>query len=217
MNEPTRIGLISDIHGNHVALQAVLDDMGQVDGFVCAGDIVGYGPSPERCLQTIREQDIPTVQGNHDRKVAEGRGSESGDEYAQRVLDDEQRTWLDDLPRKRSLFDDRLKVVHDHPDERDRYTFPDQFEADLLGDEDVLVLGHTHFQHAEQLDSEIIVNPGSVGQPRDRDPAAAYAVVDLDGPSVDLFRVEYDIYRVEIRIRNSPIENRNGDRLAKGE
>lgn len=66
-----RVGLVSDIHANRVAFEAVLDDMPSVDHLVCAGDVVGYNPSPAECVETVREREIPTVLGNHDRAVAE--------------------------------------------------------------------------------------------------------------------------------------------------
>ena len=210
----TRIGLLSDIHGNAVALNAVLDDMGPVDALVCAGDVVGYGPSPETCLAAVRDRAVPTVAGNHDRAVVDGLTWEPGDEYARRVLSAPDIEWLGDLPRELRLFDGRLKAVHDHPDERDRYTDPADFAPTLLGDEDVLVLGHTHIQHAEAFDAGLVVNPGSVGQPRDGDPDAAYAVLDLSDLSVDLRRVSYDVDRVRQRVAETPIPDRNGARLA---
>jgi len=216
---PTRIGLVSDIHANHVALQAVLDDMADrdVETLVCAGDLVGYGPSPAECIRAVRSRDVPTVEGNHDRAVADGWGYESGDEYAYRILDEEVLEWLANLPRERSLFDGRIRVLHDHPAERDRYTYPADFNPALLRDEDVLVLGHTHVQHAEHFDEGVVVNPGSVGQPRDGDPAAAYAITDLTEPSVELHRVPYDVQRVQVQIKNvNAISNRNANRLLEG-
>jgi putative phosphoesterase len=213
---PTRIGLISDIHGNAVALAAVLDDMESVDALVCAGDIVGYGPSPAGCLETIRDREIPTVEGNHERAVVNGRPYESGDTYAAQTLSTAALEWLAALPRVRLLFDDRLKVVHDHPEERNRYTRPADFAPELLEDESVLVLGHTHVQHAETFDEGVVVNPGSVGQPRDKNPDAAYAIVDMDDLSVDLRRVAYDIDRVQRRIRDAGIAERNAKRLSRG-
>jgi putative phosphoesterase len=205
--------LISDIHGNAVALEAVLEDMGTVDAIVCAGDTVGYGPSPRSCVETVRDRELPTVQGNHDRAVVNGRPYESGDQYASRNLSPEALEWLDSLPRERQLFDGRLKVVHDHPDEQDRYTIPAEFDSALLEDEDVLVLGHTHIQHAEMYEEGIVVNPGSVGQPRDGNPDAAYAIVDLDKLSVDLQRVPYDIDSVQERIEAAGISEYNARRL----
>lgn len=213
--QPTRIGLISDIHGNAVALEAVLEDMGDVDAVVCAGDIVGYGPSPGTCLKTVRGREIPTVTGNHERAVVSGQPYESGDEYASQTLSEDAIQWLNDLPRERLLFDDRLKVVHDHPEDRNRYTYPADFDPRLLSGEDVLVLGHTHIQHAEVFGEGIVVNPGSVGQPRDGDPDAAYAIVDLDELSVDLRRVPYEIERVQQRIADTSISPHNGQRLTQ--
>ncbi|NLV08181.1 YfcE family phosphodiesterase [Haloarcula rubripromontorii] len=211
--EATRIGLLSDIHANAVALNTVLDDMEPVDALVCAGDIVGYGPSPQACLDMVRERDIPTVVGNHDREVVRGMTWESGDEYARRVLSADDIAWLGELPRELRLFDERVKIVHDHPDEQDRYTEPADFAPTLLEDEDVLVLGHTHIQYAEAFDDGLVINPGSVGQPRDGDPDAAYAIVDLADLSVDLCRVPYDIERVQQRIKETSISDRNGERL----
>jgi putative phosphoesterase len=213
----SRVGLLSDIHGNTVALEAVLEDMGSVDTIVCAGDIVGYGPSPGPCVTTVRDRDIPTVQGNHDRAVVNGRPYESGDQYASQNLSTEALEWLEALPRDRLLFDGRLKIVHDHPDERDRYTIPAEFDPVLLDGEDILVLGHTHVQHAEEYQKGTVVNPGSVGQPRDGNPDAAYAIVDLDTLSVDLRRVSYDIDRVQKRIKTAGISEHNARRLRQGQ
>jgi putative phosphoesterase len=215
-DQPTCVGLISDVHGNAVALDAVLKDMPAVDALVCAGDVVGYGPSPETCLDVLRERGVPTVEGNHDRAVVRGNAYDSGDRYARETLSESALEWLATLPRERVLFDGRLKVVHDHPEERNRYTRPAAFDASLLGDEDVLVLGHTHVQYAEVYDDGIVVNPGSVGQPRDREPDAAYAVVDLAAGTVDLHRVEYDVEQVQERIADTPIAERNAQRLARG-
>ncbi len=112
--EATRIGLLSDIHANAVALNAALDDIEPVDALVCAGDIVGYGPSPQTCIDMVREREIPTVVGNHDREVVRGMTWESGDEYARRVLSADDIAWLGELPRELRLFDERVKIVHDH-------------------------------------------------------------------------------------------------------
>ena len=211
--ETTRVGLLSDTHGNAVALEAVLEDIGSMDAIVCAGDTVGYGPSPGQCVKMVRDRELPTVRGNHDRAVVRGQPYESGDQYASRNLSNEALEWLETLPRKRLLFDDRLKVVHDHPDEQGRYTIPAEFDPVLLTDEDVLVFGHTHIQHAEVYKKGIVVNPGSVGQPRDGNPEAAYAIVDLDKRSVDLRRVSYDIDRVQKRIKAAGIAEHNARRL----
>ena len=218
-----RIGAISDIHGNKPALQAVLADMPDVDHVVCAGDVVGYNPWPVDCLRTVKRQAIPTVQGNHDRAV----GSEAtfrfnelaraGVEFAKDRLSDDERMWLAELPTSRSIAGGRVRVVHGHPDDPDRYTYSADFSPRMLGDESLLILGHTHIQHHEQFDDGTIVNPGSVGQPRDGNPDAAYAVIDLDAGTVEERRVPYDIESVCRRIDAVGLPSELGKRLRRGE
>ncbi|EMA52851.1 metallophosphoesterase family protein [Halococcus thailandensis] len=216
------VGVIADIHGNRVALDAVLDDMPPVDTLVCAGDVVGYNPWPGACVDALREREVPTVMGNHDRAVATGTDfsfnsmAGAGVAYAREQLDDEQLAWLAGLPDERTEFDGRMKIVHGHPDDPDRYTYPDMFAADMLDDEDVLVLGHTHVQHHESYDDGIVLNPGGVGQPRDGDPRAAYATLDLDAMNVNEHRVEYDIERVERAVSEAGLPEQIGSRLRKG-
>jgi putative phosphoesterase len=217
-----KIGVLSDIHGNRVALDAVLADMPDVEALVCAGDVVGYNPFHGACVETIRERSVPTVMGNHDRAVATGSSfafnsaAGAGVRHARETLDDDQIAWLAGLPDERHEFDDRVKVVHGHPDDPDRYTYPDQFSPRLLGEETVLVLGHTHVQAHEQYTDGIVLNPGSVGQPRDGDPRAAYAVVDLDRLSVSEHRVAYDIDRVQTAVDEAELPEQTGDRLENG-
>jgi len=217
------IGVISDVHGNAVAFETVLADMPDVDAYVCAGDVVGYGPQPAECLERLRALDAPTVMGNHDRAVATDTAfafnsiARAGVEYSRTHLSDEQRAWLDGLPDERVLFDGRVKVVHGHPDDPDRYTYPSLFSPDLLEDEDVLVLGHTHIQAHEHYDEGVVMNPGSVGQPRDGDPRAAYAVLDLDSLTVDERRVRYDIDRVEHAVAQTDLPEQIGSRLREGQ
>ncbi|ARS89690.1 metallophosphoesterase family protein [Natrarchaeobaculum aegyptiacum] len=221
-----RVGLISDVHSNRVALEAVLSDMPPVDELVCAGDVVGYNPWPAACVDELRERAVPTVLGNHDAAVLEesARGfnpmGKAGIEHARKRLDDDQRAWLESLPTERRACDERVKIVHGHPDDPQRYrryTYPEEFSPRLLGDEDVLVLGHTHVQGVRQFSEGIVVNPGSVGQPRDGDPRAAYAVVDLERLSVDTHRVSYDVQAVQEAVREAGLPERIATRLARGE
>ncbi|WP_273836555.1 metallophosphoesterase family protein [Halococcus sp. PRR34] len=217
-----QVGVVSDIHANRVALDAVFEDMPPVDGLVCAGDVVGYNPWPGDCVDRVREREIPTVMGNHDRAVASGTAfafngmARAGVEYAREALIDDQQDWLDSLPDERTVFDGQVKIVHGHPDDPDRYTYPDLFGAELLDDEDVLVLGHTHVQHHETYDAGIVMNPGSVGQPRDGDPRAAYAILDLDELTVEERRVGYEIERVERAVTEAGLPEEIGTRLRKG-
>ncbi|WP_132059217.1 metallophosphoesterase family protein [Halorussus amylolyticus] len=217
-----KVGVLSDIHSNEVALDAVLSDASDVDALVCAGDVVGYNPWPAECVKVVRDREIASVMGNHDRAVASGTSfrfnsmAQAGVEHARERLSDEHLAWLADLPDERREFDDRVKIVHGHPNDPDHYTTPDEFAPDLLGDEDVLVMGHTHVQHHEVYDEGVVMNPGSVGQPRDRDPRAAYAVLDLDALTVEERRVEYDIETVQRAIDEVGLPAKVGARLSEG-
>ncbi|GAB3681972.1 metallophosphoesterase family protein [Salinarchaeum chitinilyticum] len=217
-----RIGVLSDVHANLPALEAVLDDLPDVDAIVNAGDVVGYNPWPGECLAAIRERAIASVGGNHDRAVASESNfrfnsmAAAGVRHAREKLNDDQIDWLAGLPDERSCFDDRVRIVHGHPDDPDRYTYPEDFSPSLLGDADVLVLGHTHVQHAERYPEGIVLNPGSIGQPRDRDPRAAYAILDLEEMDVECHRVEYDVERVIEAVDAAGLPEKIGERLRTG-
>ncbi|ELZ16277.1 phosphodiesterase, MJ0936 family protein [Natrinema thermotolerans DSM 11552] len=220
-----KAGLISDVHSNRVALETVLADMPAVDVLCCAGDVVGYNPWPGDCVDELRARDVPTVMGNHDAAVAGDTPfrfngmAKAGVDHAKATLSDDQLEWLADLPAERLACDGRVKLVHGHPDDPDRYTrytYPEEFTERMLGDEDVLVLGHTHVQGVERFGEGIVVNPGSVGQPRDGDPRAGYAVVDLDALTVETHRVEYDIDAVQAAVEKAGLPSRIGTRLARG-
>ncbi|MGM0397805.1 MAG: metallophosphoesterase family protein [Halobacteriota archaeon] len=218
-----RIGLLSDVHANRVALEAVLEDMPPVDRLVHAGDVVGYNPWPADCVEMLRERNVSSVMGNHDRQVANrtnfpaNRMAQAGIRRATTTLTADQLAWIEGLPAVRRCCEDRVKVVHGHPADPDRYTYPDEFGPHLLEDEDVLVMGHTHVQHAEQFEAGIVVNPGSVGQPRDHDPRAAYAVVDLGALQVETYRVEYDVETVVEAVEEAGLPHQSGERLKRGE
>ena len=217
-----QLGVLSDVHANRIALEAVLADMPPVEGLVCAGDVVGYNPWPKACLERLRAEGVVTIQGNHDRAVTgdtpfrfNGMAA-AGVDYAREQLGQADIEWLRSLPTERTVDADRLKLVHGHPDDPDRYTYPQDFSPELLEEEELLVLGHTHHQHVEQYAEGTVLNPGSVGQPRDGDPDAAYAVVDLDAGTVDLRRVEYDVEAVVDAVAEAGLPERIGTRLRDG-
>jgi putative phosphoesterase len=217
-----RVGLISDIHANRIALDAVLDDIPAVDHLLCAGDVVGYNPWPAECVEIVREREVPTVMGNHDRAVASGTAfrfnamAKAGVEHARQELSENQLEWLAGLPEERTELEGRVKIVHGHPEDPDHYTYPEEFSPDLLGEEELLVMGHTHVQAHANYEEGIVCNPGSVGQPRDGDPRAAYAVVDLDRNEVEERRIEYDIEKVVDAVETSGLPERIGTRLRNG-
>lgn len=217
-----RVGLVSDIHGNRIALDAVLDDMPPVDHLLCAGDVVGYNPWPTACIETVRKREIPTVMGNHDRAVAKNTAfrfnamAKAGVEHARNELTEGQLEWLAGLPEERTELDGSVKIVHGHPEDPDHYTYTDEFSSDLLGEEELLVLGHTHVQAHAIYEEGIVCNPGSVGQPRDGDPRGAYAIVDLDRREIEEHRVEYDIEKVIDVVETAGLPERTGTRLRNG-
>lgn len=245
-----RIGVVSDVHANLVALEAVEDAMPAVDAVVCVGDVVGYNPWPGECVDRVRDSGWPTVQGNHDRTVetperyVHNEMACAGLELAKERLTREQRDWLAGLPDARTEFDGRVRMVHSHPTRRGRYVYPDEFAglASLCGPEDVLLLGHTHVPGSERVGGTLVVNPGSVGQPRDGDPRASFAVITLPddtddtddngdngdngekhddevttAATVEHRRVRYDVERVQAAIREAGLPDRTAARLERGQ
>ncbi|WP_435182607.1 metallophosphoesterase family protein [Halobellus sp. EA9] len=218
-----RIGLISDVHANRPALDAVLDDMPDVDACVHAGDVVGYGPFPSEVIEVFRANDIVSIQGNHDRAVL-GDFHDNFHEIpksaalwtAERLTDDE-LAYIDALPTERELYDGQLKVAHGAPGKPNTYTYPEDFSADLLGEESVLAIGHTHIQASETFEDGVVVNPGSVGLPRDGDWRPGYAVVDVDAATVDLRRVEYPKEETQAAIEEHGLPEVLVDGLEHGE
>ncbi len=217
-----RVGLISDLHANLPALDAVLEAMPEVDELLCAGDVIGYYPWPAECVDAMMERSVPTVMGNHDRALVQDttfnfRGSaRAGLEVADQRLEDQHRDWLRGLPDDRVCFDDRVRVVHGHPRDPDRYTYPADVTPSILEEEPVLVLGHTHVQFVKELPDGLVCNPGSVGQPRDGDPRAGFAVLDLDTFEVTTHRVEYDRERVKVAVHEADLPQSLASRLDEG-
>lgn len=220
------LGLISDVHGNQPALEAVLADMPDVDQVYHCGDAIGYNPFPHRVLETFDDEGIVSIQGNHDRKIStniDSMGTAAEPEarndagvrpselaraagiWTHERLDTEEIEYLANLPAELTIEAGTVKLVHGAPGDQDARLYPEDYGPHLFGDESILVHGHTHVQHAERFDGRLLVNPGSVGQPRDSDPRAAYAVIDTEANTVSLHRVRYSIEEVARKIRETSI------------
>lgn len=220
------IGVISDIHGNLPALEAVFAELSDVGHVICAGDIVGYGPWPRACLERVRETCTVVVQGNHDRSVEEPSRyahhemAKAGLEHAKTELTASQIEWLTELPPRTTFAGDQYRLVHSHPDpdKLGSYVRPREFPRmrPYLDDHAGLILGHTHVQHEAVIDNRLIVNPGSVGQPRDGESTAAYAVLEPDAGEMELRRTEYDINRVITQVEELDLPTKTGTRLLDG-
>ncbi len=211
-----RILVIADIHANWPALEAIREPF---DVCLCLGDLVDYGAEPGPCIQWVRENSKHVVRGNHDHAVAQnivGSG-EVGYPFLARatrplmwkLLGAEERTYLARLPLTLHLAIDGLDfyLVHATPrDPLDEYLLDDvaQWQRRLQATEaNFVCVGHTHRQFLISANGCQVLNPGSVGQPRDGDPRAAYAIIE-DG-RVELKRAEYDIDRAVAALDQSPI------------
>lgn len=226
-----KLGLISDIHSNLVALEEVLARLKDVDRIFCAGDIVGYNPWPNEVIELIREDDrIVSVMGNHDLAVLTGDVSFFNPIAARAVLWTRERLtrdnieFLRNLPKKLELELEGMRIFlcHGSPaDPIDEYVFPNVSDSRLrflisLANSDILVMGHTHVPMLRFIDERLVLNPGSVGQPRDFDPRASFAVLELPEMSVDIIRVEYDVQKVSEKILEEGLPIELAERLCYG-
>lgn len=208
-----RLGLIADIHGNLPALRAVLEAMGPVDSLLCAGDVVGYYPDANQVCEVIRALGMAVVRGNHDAYVV-GRLAPRGDapdlyrtEWTARTLTADNRGWLAGLPVEREVAADgcRIFLRHASPWDEETYLYMDSpaLAGVALGGEEVLVVGHTHWPGTRRVGGGgLLVNPGSVGQPRDHDPRASYAILEAGRGTVELRRAAYDVTAYAARLRS---------------
>ncbi len=222
--------VVSDIHSNLTALNRVLDDSGEFDAAICAGDVVGYGPDPAECVDVVSRMGMRCVSGNHDHAVATREtdwfnpAAQEAIRNNRRLLGKRDRAWLGNLPLHLNLDLGGRRVVVYHGSPRDplyHYVYP--LEAEMRADSylratgaDILILGHTHIPYTIQRDAGVVLNPGSVGQPRDGDPRSSYVLLDLDSMGVDHRRVGYDIDEVASRIRGRGLPEVFASRLFRG-
>lgn len=214
--------LISDVHGNMPALRAVLEDAeGEYDLVICAGDLVGYNPFPEDVIREIINAGARCIRGNHDRAVT--RDDYTGfsgiatasDVWTRRRLPRSMLSYLASLPD--SIKIGTLEVHHGSPWDEDLYLYPEDWTGEMIPQgARYLMLGHTHVQAVREFERGVIVNPGSVGQPRDGDPRAAYALLDPESGDVILRRVEYDVDAVARAIIREGLPRYLAERLYMG-
>lgn len=223
-----RLALISDVHSNLPALETVLEaaeDAG-AEAILHAGDVVGYNPFPNEVIELLRARGIRSIQGNHDRAALSGDTSWFNPYAAQAIawtrtrLSKASKSFLASLPieRETEVEDLPVRVVHGSPADPDEYVFPQQAEASLLelARARVLVMGHTHFPFVMEAQEGLIVNPGSVGQPRDGDPRASWALLDLPEGGVELRRTTYDVRAVQEEILARELPAFLAERLSVG-
>jgi predicted phosphodiesterase len=235
--------VVSDIHANWQALEAVLADAdGQYEQILCCGDLVGYGADPNRVVDWARTHVTEVIRGNHDRASAFDEDLEwfnpaarKSAEWTRRALTAENRDWLRALPAgPRTVMD--FDLIHGSPRDEDEYlvTPSELKEAFLHMFHRLTFFGHTHWQCAFSWDeghysdwasgalldvrgnAAWLVNPGAVGQPRDRDPRAGYALFDVPSGEVQLKRVAYDTAAARRAIFAAGLPRSLGNRLIEG-
>ena len=236
-----RIAVISDVHSNLEALEAVfeaLDERGGAEAVYCLGDVVGYGPAAAACVERVRKWCDAVVMGNHDAVVARAEGTDvlPGDGQAaarhnREQLSDEQLDWLADLPLSRAVEagGHALRLVHASPDRPAAWTRLDGFRAAKAQfdafDEAVCFVGHTH-RPAVMADRlgvlsvrpghRYLINPGSVGQPRDGTPRPSFGLFDTETFGYENVRVPYNADRAAEKIRAAGLPERLAERLLRG-
>ena len=214
-----RILVVSDIHSNWPALAAIDEPH---DLCLCLGDLVDYGPDPAECVRWAMEHADHAIRGNHDHGVAQSVPvtGDTGYRYLTRMsrplqwpaLAPDERTYLLQLPLTKRLTLDgkRFLLVHGTPrdplDEylmRDPATWAKRVEN---AEADIVCVGHSHMQFNLMAGDVVVLNPGSVGQPRDGDPRAGYAIIE-DG-RIELKRISYSIDEAAIRIERTDMPDR---------
>ncbi len=239
--DPLRLLVVSDIHSNHAALRAVLDDAAPWDRCICAGDTVGYGPDPNECIGALRDNGFRCIMGNHDHEVITGDASSPEGapgnfrfnpraaraiEINRGLLTPDSRAYLERLPTSLRLRVDGVNIAVYHGSPRaplSEYVMPEEAKmraAQLIAESDchLLVLGHTHKPYAIEHGDALLLNPGSVGQPRDGDPRASYAIVEIAEGKIKshIHRVKYDIKRTQDKMKRLGLPKTLATRLGLG-
>ena len=216
-----RIAIISDIHGNLPALNAVLEDLDtrQPDSVFCLGDLVDFAPWPNEVIEPIRQLRIPTLMGNHDERIAfhhaitpiekhspaERTARIRAIEHTRQAISPENREYLSELPRSlRISFGTgnaatRILLVHASTRSVDEYIYEDHSETDLnrmlrKNNADMLIMGHTHLPYVRSLpDGKAALNAGSVGRSKEEKVFAVYLMLTMSESHFhpEIVRVEY--------------------------
>jgi len=240
-----RYALISDIHGNLQALKAVLKALEnhQVHQYLCLGDIVGYGANPEECVRLVRSLTDKTVAGNHDYAAVGLTDISYFNPYAREAvlwtakhLSEESKQYLRDLPLL--LKAGPFTLVHSTPESPELWNYifspQDALAAFSYFEGSICFVAHSHrpmtfiqgprglqwdFSDRVQIQfgSRYIINPGSVGQPRDGDPRACFAICDTEASEVRILRAKYDLPGAQAAIRAAGLPEILAERLEYGE
>jgi len=209
------IAVLGDIHGNFFALNAVLEDVKEksTSQLLITGDLVGYYYHADQVLDALKDWQYELVQGNHDAMLGEISTWSNGKketyrqkygaalEYTASLFTKEQITYLAELPYRKKLIVDNCHILlcHGSPWNRDEYVYPDAPNDTLAhcakGNFDVVIMGHSHYPMIKKYGATLILNPGSVGQPRNRQ-SPSWILLNLDSLDVELRHVTYNVKEV---------------------
>ena len=226
-----KFAVISDVHANLEALAEVLKN---IEGMrlYCLGDLVDYGADPNEVIDTLRARGVLSVLGNHDAAVLTGdttmfnaRAAMSSI-WTAKHLTPGSANYLRGLDQDMTLDlgGSSAYFVHGSPDDKLWEYVDPRTHSNLFGHYlaklgvGMIGLGHTHVPYVWKEEGKVVFNPGSVGQPRDGDWRASYALLSIDGPeiSVEIKRVEYDVEKAASKIRAAGLPESNAGRLAAG-
>lgn len=207
-----KLALLGDLHGNHLALEAALRAAAGhgVERLLVTGDLVGYYFRPLEVLELLQGWDAAVVRGNHEEMLARGLADGdslaaveakygSGLRIAAEALGTSRCEWLSSLPHPLEMAIDgrRILLCHGSPRDADRYLYPDappeEIEACAPPGYDLVVMGHTHYPAQWRFGETLLVNPGSVGQPRNRVPGAHWMLYDTGSGEVTARCEDYDM------------------------
>jgi putative phosphoesterase len=211
-----KLGIISDIHSNHEALQAVLMELraAGVEQIINTGDMVGYSAHPNECIAIIKREGVDSVMGNYDEAVAFSKpmcGCGYRDAEVARIghqsltwtkdnTSDETKRFLSVLPKYLEFHSPAGKAVALHGGLKDLTQWITEHDTELLRDiasktgAQIVIMGHTHKPFVTEIDGTYFVNPGAVGRPFDGDPRASYGIIEIgDSVEIQLKRVEYHV------------------------
>lgn len=235
------MAFISDIHGNKVALKAVLDDIKlkgiDYNNIYCLGDIVGYGPDPNGTIELLRSSNITSILGNYDEAVGfylPSCGCQIGSEiekirtmnsltWTSKHTSEKNKAFLRELEEniiiKRS--GKSILLTHATPYSISDYIYENNMEEQRAIveelEEDILICGHTHLPYLKKIGRKYLINAGSVGRPKDGDCRASYVLLKISKDiQVEFIRVAYEVEKVTTEIENSKLLNEFADHLRKG-
>ena len=222
-DEIMRIAVIADIHGNSDALQAVLKDIKKekIQEIYCCGNIIGYNADPRTCIKLVQNNRITCVQGDYDFVVVTLQNLERFTEPARaaimwtyQLLWKKEKKFLGSLPI--DLVEDNMTIMHGSP----RAQFPGIDAADLKSmakrvKTKMLFFGHTHIPFVKDVEGVLLVSPGSVGQPRDGDIRASYAIVNTETLTASIRRVPYNVNTAIEKIRQARLPESIAEMLRK--